>query len=101
MRRVLIAIRAGLESLTVTGPSPVLEEAYREALEAVAHRPTRQERETLLSRAWHASSVDEMYAQARAALSGSGSASGQQRPEKLADGCAKRRSKSCDLGNAE
>lgn len=85
---LLAAIRAGLESLTVTAPSAVLESMYREALQAVARRPTQEEREAALSRAWQASSramrllqagnppeatqaVNEMYSQTRIAISGS------------------------------
>lgn len=85
---LLAAIRAGLESLTVTGPSRVLESMYREALQAMRRRPTTQEREAALSRAWQASTramqllqagnppeatqaVNEMYSQARIAVSGS------------------------------
>ena len=84
----LAAIRAGLESLTVTGPSVVLDSVYLEALKAVANRPTQQEREAAISRAWEASSratqllqagdppaaaqaVGEMYSQARLAISAS------------------------------
>jgi hypothetical protein len=85
---LLEAIRAGLESLTVTGPSMILNSLYREALEAVTRRPTQQERETALSQAWLASNealrllgtgnspagmraVDEMYQQVRMAISAS------------------------------
>jgi hypothetical protein len=88
MTRLLAAIRAGLESLTVAGPSMVLNSLYREALEAVVRRPTQQERETAINQAWLASSeafqllragnppaaaqaVDEMYRQVRAAISAS------------------------------
>lgn len=88
MIRLLAAIRVGLESLTATGPSMILNSLYREALEAVANRPTQQERETALSQAWLASNralqslragnppaatqaVDEMYSQVRAAISAS------------------------------
>lgn len=88
MTRRQAAIRAGLESLTVTGPSAVLNLMYREALEAVVRRPTQQEREAALSQAWLASSnaiqhlragnppaaaqaMDEMYSQVRAAISAS------------------------------
>jgi hypothetical protein len=52
----LAAIRVGLESLTVTGPSRVLESMYLEAIQAVALRPTLEEREAALSQAWRASS---------------------------------------------
>src|SRR6476659_6366651 len=85
---LLTVIRQGLESLTVTGPSAVLNSLYREALEAVTRRPTLEERERALSQAWMASSraaqllragnppaaaraVDEMYSQVRAAISAS------------------------------
>jgi hypothetical protein len=88
MAELLTAIRQGLESLTVTGPSAVLNSLYREALEAVTRRPTQQERERALSQAWLASSraaqllragnppaaaqaVDEMYSQVKAAISAS------------------------------
>lgn len=88
MTELLAAIRQGLESLTVTGPSAVLNSLYREALEAVAQRPAPQERETALSRAWLASAranhlmqegnraaaaqaTEEMYSQVRAAISAS------------------------------
>jgi hypothetical protein len=67
----LAAIRRGLTSLTVTGPSPMLEGMYREALSAVAHRPSQQERETSLNQASLASSVEEMYSLVRAAISAS------------------------------
>jgi hypothetical protein len=82
------AVRAGLESLTVTGPSPVLESIYREALKAVTQRPSQHEREQAISRAWLASSratqlmqegnrpaamqiQGEMYSLVRAAISAS------------------------------
>lgn len=82
------ALRQGLESLTVTGPSRILERMYREAREAVARRPTPQERETALSQAWAASSravqalqssspsvavqsSEEMYSKLREAISAS------------------------------
>ena len=85
---LLAAIRVGLESLTVTGPSRVLESIYREALQAVALRPTPEEREAALGRAWRASSkaleflqagnppaatqaTMEMYSQVRFAISAS------------------------------
>jgi hypothetical protein len=88
MATLLAAIRAGLESLTVAGPSMVLNSLYREALEAVARRPTQHEREMAINQAWLASSkavqllrasnppaaaqaVDEMYRQVRAAISAS------------------------------
>jgi phage-related baseplate assembly protein len=45
------AIRAGFESLTVTGPSPALEQAYQEAAQAVARQPSREEREAAISQA--------------------------------------------------
>jgi hypothetical protein len=86
--RLLAAIRVGLESLTVTGPSIVLESMYRDALMSVMRRPTTQEREAALSRAWQASAkamqhlqvgnppeatqaVEEMYSQIRLAISAS------------------------------
>jgi hypothetical protein len=84
----LTLIREGLESLTVTGPSPILNKMYQEALKVVLARPSLQEREAALSRAWLASSraaqllqegnraaamraADEMYGQVRAAISAS------------------------------
>ena len=45
MAELLTAIRQGLESLTVTGLSVILNSMYKEALEAVARRPAQQERE--------------------------------------------------------
>jgi hypothetical protein len=83
---LLAALREGLKSLTVTGPSPVLEVIYREALRAVRYRLSQQEREKALNRAWRASSaasslavsepavmkaMDEMYFQVRLAISAS------------------------------
>jgi hypothetical protein len=85
---LLTAIKQGLTSLTVTGPSPMLEAMYREALSAVARRPTRQEREMAINQAWLASAqavqplpaanqpaaaraVEEMYSRIRAAISAS------------------------------
>lgn len=85
---MLAAIRDGLTSLRITGPSPTLEQLHREALEAVTRRPTRHERETALSQAWAASSqaarcldsgnhpaaaraMDEMYSQVQSAISAS------------------------------
>ena len=82
------AIRTGLESLTVTGPSVILNSLHREALEAISRRPTQQEREAAISRGWLASStalqclrageppaaaqsVDQMYAELRLAISAS------------------------------
>jgi hypothetical protein len=87
-RRLLTEIRAGLESLTVAGSPTVLNSLYQEALHQVARRPSQQEREMAISQAWLASSralqllragnpsaaaqaVDEMYRQARAAISAS------------------------------
>ncbi len=84
----LAAIRQGLTSLTVIGPSPMLETMYREALSAVARRPSQQEREMALTQAWLASSravhsqqegnhpaaakeAQKMYSQVRAAISAS------------------------------
>jgi hypothetical protein len=86
------AIRVGLESLTVTGPSMILNSLHRETLEAIARRPTQQEREAAISRAWVASStalqllrtgessaaaqsVDQMYAEWRLAITASRPAS--------------------------
>ena len=54
---LMTAIRAGLESLTVPGPSAVLETTYRNALRAVMNRPTAQERAFLLDQAWEASDL--------------------------------------------
>lgn len=88
MSRLLAAIQAGLESLTTTGPSIVLNSLYKEALEAVTRRPTQKERETALTEAWLASSravqslqagnppeaaraMDEMYSKLRRAVSAS------------------------------
>lgn len=45
------AIRDGLDSLTVTGPSAVLDEMCREARERVENLPTQQETEAALSHA--------------------------------------------------
>ncbi|HEY1920327.1 MAG TPA: hypothetical protein VGH27_32560 [Streptosporangiaceae bacterium] len=78
------ALREGLESLTITGPFPMLEAMRREALEAIARRPSRQEREKALDQAWLAfrqtaqsspsravAATEEMYRQVRAAISAS------------------------------
>src|ERR1700739_4806629 len=87
-RELLAAIRAGLESLTVSGPSIVLERMYRDALLGVARRPSPEEREAALNRAWQASSratrllragnrpeaaqaMNEMYSLTRLAISAS------------------------------
>jgi hypothetical protein len=84
----LAAIRQGLTSLTVIGPSPMLEATHRDALSAIARRLSRQEREMALSQAWQASAqaaqslqagnppaaaraVEEMYSRVRAAISAS------------------------------
>src|SRR5947207_6534788 len=84
----LKVIREGLESLIVTGPSPILNKMYQEALKVVLGRPSLQEREAALSQAWLASNraarllqeghqsaamqaADEMYNQTRAAISAS------------------------------
>ena len=61
-------VRRGLESLTVTGPSPVLEEVYRDALRAVRNRPSQQAREAALSQAWQAADVDEMWSAIKEAV---------------------------------
>jgi hypothetical protein len=88
MTALLKAVRLGLESLTVTGPSVILNSLRREALDSMARRPTQQERETAINRAWLASStavqqlragdtpaavqsVDRMYSQVRLAISAS------------------------------
>jgi hypothetical protein len=88
MAQLLAAIREGLESLTVTGPSAVLNSLHQETLKAVTQRPSRQEREQAISRAWIASSraaqlmregnrpaamqaQSEMYSLVRAAISAS------------------------------
>lgn len=83
---LLAALRQGLESLTVIGPSPVLESVSQEALRAVRNRLSQQEREKVLSRAWLASKMapsravskpavmkatDEFYFLVRAAISAS------------------------------
>jgi len=84
----LAAIKQGLTSLTVIGPSPMLEAMHREALDVVSRRPSQQERETAISQAWLASNkavhfqqegnhpaaaqeAQEMYSQVRAAISAS------------------------------
>jgi hypothetical protein len=85
---MLAALREGLQTLTITGPFPALEETHRQALEAVEHRPTMEEREAAISGAWRASSLaaqmlhlgnhqaaaqamEEMYSRIRAAVSAS------------------------------
>jgi hypothetical protein len=78
-RALLAAVKEGLDSLTVTGPSPALEAVYREALEAVRRRPSREEREKAITLAWLASSsasspvkaADELYRWVRLAISAS------------------------------
>lgn len=86
LARMLAALREGLQSLTITGPFPALEETHRQALEAVEHRPSMEEREAAISGAWQASSLaaqmlhlgnhqgaaqamEEMYSKVRAAVS--------------------------------
>ena len=81
-------LREGLESLTVTGPSRMLEAIYREARNAVIRRPSREDRELAISQAWASSSkaaqlaqegnqpaaarlMDQMYSEMRAAISAS------------------------------
>lgn len=93
MTGLLAAIRMGLESLTITGPSAILESVYREALLAVTRRPSVEERELSINQAWLAAAtsahsirrgrvsapelasanqcVEEMYNQLRAAVSAS------------------------------
>jgi len=54
MAELLVAIRRGLESLTVSH-STVLMSLHAEALRAVMQRPTLEQRELALSQAWMAS----------------------------------------------
>jgi hypothetical protein len=68
----LRAVRQGLESLTVTGPSPALEAMRREALEAVGRRPSRLEREAATDRTLSAQSVEEMWDAAKEAIRAAG-----------------------------
>jgi len=82
------AILRGLESLTIAGPSQILNSLHAQALKTVSHLPAPLEREMALSQAWLASSeavrlleegnrqaaaqaMQEMYSQARAAISAS------------------------------
>src|SRR6266702_3564545 len=51
---LMAAIRSGLESLTVTGPSRALMTLRAQALKAVINRPSLQEREMMLNQAWQA-----------------------------------------------
>ena len=84
--RRLAALREGLRSLKITGPFPALEETHQQALEQVRQRPTLEEREAALNRAWQASSravhllrtghssqavraVEDMYSHVQAAIS--------------------------------
>jgi hypothetical protein len=53
---LMAVIRRGLESLTVMGPSKILNSLHARALKAVMLRPSQQEREMMLNQAWLASS---------------------------------------------
>lgn len=64
----IAAIRRGLESLTVTGPSQVLNSVHAQALKAVMQRPTQQERLMMLNQAWLASSRAMQQFQAQQAM---------------------------------
>ena len=83
---LLAAIRRGLESLTITGPSPALTALYQDALTTTRRRPSPQEREIAVSQALTASNralqmlregnpaaaaraTDEMYSRLRSAIS--------------------------------
>ncbi len=54
MAELLVAIRRGLESLTLTH-SAVLDSIHAEALRAVMEMPTLDQRELVLNQAWMAS----------------------------------------------
>ena len=68
-RDLLLAIRQGLESLTVTRHSAVLNSMHAEALKAVMQMPMLDQRELALSQAWLASArAIEAFRVANAAL---------------------------------
>jgi hypothetical protein len=84
MTELLVAIRRGLESLTLTH-SAVLDSIHAEALRAVMEMPTLGQRELMLSQAWTTSAkaietfqaanatqeTQEMYRLVRLAISAS------------------------------